>query len=98
MKENDSKWASAGHVQHEAILIGEIKSIIEEKQRFYYHRYIHVQSLRLQTETKLITVQKITPITKGFQKVSFKVGDTIKVYGMWKDNKFVFNEYVIEKR
>lgn len=98
MKENDSKWASTGHVQHEAILIGEIKSIIEEKQRFYYHRYIHVQSLRLQTETKLITVQKITHFTKGLQKVSFKVGDTIKVYGMWKDNKFVFNEYVIEKR
>ncbi|WP_026566342.1 hypothetical protein [Bacillus sp. UNC41MFS5] len=98
MKENDSKWANAGNVQHEAILTGEIKSIIEEKQRFYYHRYIHVQSLRLQTETKLITVQKITPLTKDFQKVSFKVGEVIRVYGKWEHNKFLFNEYISEKR
>jgi hypothetical protein len=98
MKENDTKWANAGHVQHEAILTGEIKSSIEEKQRFYYHRYIFVQSLKLQTETKLITVQKITPITKEFQRVPFNVGEVIRIYGKWNHSKFLFNEYKIEKR
>ncbi|MFP5111152.1 hypothetical protein ACSU64_02015 [Bacillaceae bacterium C204] len=98
MKMNDTKWANAGHVKQEAILKGEIKSIIEEKQRFYYHRYIYVQLLKLQTETKLITVQKIMPMTKDFQRVSFNVGEVIKVYGQWEHNKFIFNEYKIEKR
>ncbi|MEH7305307.1 hypothetical protein [Neobacillus drentensis] len=98
MKENDTKWALAGHVQQEAVVTGVIKSLIEEKQRFYYHRFIYVQSLKLQTETKFITIQKITPITKDFQIVSFKVGEYIRVYGKWEENKFLFNEYIIEKR
>jgi hypothetical protein len=98
MKENEAKWANAGRVKHEAIVTGEIKSINEEKQRFYYHRFIYVQTLKLQTPTKLIMVQKITPITKDFQKESFGVGDVIRVIGKWDHSKFLFNEYVIEKR
>jgi hypothetical protein len=98
MKENDTKWLKAGHVNHESFLTGEIKDISEEKQRFYYHRFIYVQSLKLQTETKLMTVQKITPITNNYHKDSFKVGEVIRVYGSWDNNKFLFNQYKIEKR
>ncbi|MFL6562238.1 MAG: hypothetical protein ACJ8MO_39830 [Bacillus sp. (in: firmicutes)] len=98
MREHDTKWLDTGHVQQEAIIIGEIKSIIEEKQRFYYHRYIYVQSLKLQTDTKLVTAQKITPITNTFNKESFKVGVVIRVYGKWDQNKFIFNQYKLEKR
>jgi hypothetical protein len=98
MKENDIKWLKAGHVNQEAILTGEIKDILEEKQRFYNHRYIYVQSLKLQTETKLITAQKITPVTTEFNKESFNVGEVIRVYGNWDNSKFLFNHYMIEKR
>ncbi|MDR7236161.1 hypothetical protein [Neobacillus drentensis] len=98
MRENDRKWLNSGSVNQEAILSGEIKDISEEKQRFYYHRYIYVQSLKLQTETKLITTQKITPVTNHFKKESFQVGDVIRVYGTWDNNKFLFNEYKVEKR
>lgn len=98
MKENDIKWLEAGHVHQEAILTGEIKDILEEKQRFYNHRYIYVQSLKLQTETKLITAQKITPVTTQFNKESFNVGEVLRVYGSWDNNKFLFNQYKIEKR
>jgi hypothetical protein len=98
MRENDTKWLKAGHVNQEAIIMGEIKDILEEKQRFYYHRYIYVQSLKLQTETKLMTAQKLTPITNNFNKDSFRVGEVIRVYGSWDNNKFLFNEYKVEKR
>ncbi|MEH7156094.1 hypothetical protein [Neobacillus drentensis] len=98
MNENDAKWASVGRVEHEAIVTGEIKSIVEEKQKFYNHRYIYVQTLKLQTESKIIIVQKITPITKDFHKEDFRVGDVIRVMGKWDNSKFLFTEYVIEKR
>ncbi|MEH7375728.1 hypothetical protein [Neobacillus drentensis] len=98
MKEHDTKWLDTCQVQQEAIITGEIKSIVEEKQRFYYHRYIYVQSLKLQTETKIVTAQKITPVTNNFNKVSFNVGDVIRLYGKWEQNRFIFNQYKIEKR
>jgi hypothetical protein len=98
MKEHDEKWVKAGDVTHEAVLTGEIKSIVEEKQRFYYHRYLYVQTLQLQTSTKLITAKKITPLTRNLIIESFTIGDIIRVYGSWESNKFLFNQYTIEKR
>ena len=56
--ENDRKWLETGNVRQEAVVTGEIKGITEEKQRFYYHRYIVVQSIKLQTSTKVITAIK----------------------------------------
>jgi hypothetical protein len=93
MKENDIKWLKAGEVQQEAILTGEIKSINEEKQRFYYHRYLFVQELKLQTKTKLIIVKKITPIEKNAKINAFTIGEYIRVYGGWKGNQFYFKHY-----
>jgi hypothetical protein len=98
MKEHDRKWIAVGDVHHEAILTGEIKSIEEEKERFYYHRYIYVQTIHLQTATKLITAKKITPLTKNLIKESFTIGDVVRLYGSWGNNKFLFNQYTIEKK
>lgn len=98
MKEHDRKWITAGDVSHEAVLTGEIKSIEEEKERFYYHRYIYVQTIQLQTATKLITAKKITPLTKYLIKENFAIGDVIRLCGSWENNKFVFNQYTIEKK
>lgn len=93
MRENDSKWLAAADVREEAILTGEIKSITEEKQRFYYHRYIFVQEIKLQTETKLIKAKKISPLQKNTQIDSFTIGDVIRVYGHWEGSNFHFNHY-----
>lgn len=98
MKEHDRKWITAGDVSHETVLTGEIKSIVEEKERFYYHRYIYVETIQLQTATKLITAKKITPLTKDLIKENFAIGDVIRLYGSWENNKFVFNQYTIEKK
>lgn len=93
MKEHDLKWLSAGNVRHEAVLIGQIKSVSEEKQRFYRHRFIFVQNIMLQTETKLVYIKKITPQTKNLNVESFKADDVIKVYGMWEGTQFIFNQH-----
>jgi hypothetical protein len=88
MKEQDIKWLATGQVPEEAIVTGEIKSSFDEKQKFYYNRYIYIQELKLQTETKLITVKKLTPITKDIKIEPFQVGEKILVYGRWQDQQF----------
>jgi len=92
-REQDRKWLASGDAKREAILIGEIKSISEEKQRFYYHRYIFVQELKLQTETKLVKMKKITPITTEAVFASFSIGEVVKVYGQWEGNEFHFQHF-----
>ncbi|MEH7334907.1 hypothetical protein V7161_19895 [Neobacillus drentensis] len=92
-KEHDKKWLSMSHVHPEAILTGEIKSIVEEKQRFYYHRYIFVQILQIQTDAKLITAKKITPIIESVITESFQIGEKIRVFGKWEGTKFLFSQY-----
>jgi hypothetical protein len=95
MKLNDSKWLAAAEVKKEAVLTGEIKSINREKQRFYYHRYILVYELTLQTESKLIKAKKIIPIKNNIELVTFSIGEVIRIYGSWEGNHFLFNEYQI---
>jgi hypothetical protein len=99
MKLNDSKWLATAEVKKEAVLTGEIKSVHQEKQRFYYHRYILVHELKLQTEWKLINVKKIIPIRNNTQIDTFSIGEVIRVYGCWEGNYFHFNEFeVIHKK
>jgi hypothetical protein len=95
MKLNDSKWLAAAEVSKEAVLTGEIRSINREKQRFYYHRYILVYEITLQTETKLIKAKKIIPLTNNFELDNFSIGEVIRIYGSWEGNHFHFNEYEI---
>lgn len=99
MKLNDSKWLASSEVRKEAILTGEIKSVTKEKQRFYYHRYILVYEIMLQTETKLVKIRKISPIKNDSKVETFSIGEVIQIYGCWEGRNFHFNEYqVIEKR
>jgi hypothetical protein len=97
MKEHDQKWLAAGDIAHEAVLKGIIKGVRADKQRFYYNRYLFVQTLSLQTDGKVITVKKITPLIRELNPDSFTVGDTIRVYGSWEGSTFLFNQYEIEK-
>lgn len=98
MKENDRIWLNFATLQEEAILSGTVLQILESKRRFYYHRYIHVIDLQLQTETKTISVKRITPYTKQTESVSLKVGDNVKLFGSWKENEFRFLRFEIIKK
>ena len=97
-KEQDEKWKKAGDVLQEAVVLGKLIEITEEKQRFYYHRHVIVQSIKLQTATKVITAVKTTPLTPHAKKDIFTVGETIRLYGSWEGSRFLFNNWVIEKR
>ncbi len=94
MKKQDQKWLETGQIPQESVVTGQVKSISETKQRFYYNRYIYVQEVRLQTNTKLITIKKITPLTKGAIIETFKIGEVIRVYGRWNNNQLYFNHFV----
>lgn len=93
MKEHEEKWLAIGKVRQEAVLSGEIKSTAIEKQRFYYHRYIYVQTLKLQTATKLITAKKITPITKDIKLSTFYEGEVLRIYGCFEGTTFFFDHF-----
>ncbi|MDR6998032.1 hypothetical protein [Neobacillus niacini] len=93
MKKQDTKWLSLENIRQEAVAAGEIKSIFEEKQRYYYHRYIFVQEIKLQTETRQINVKKITPLTKTAVIETFQVGEFLKVYGCWENSHLVFSHF-----
>ena len=94
MKKQEQKWLEIGQVPLESVISGKIKSISETKQRFYYHRFLYVQEIKLQTNTKLITAKKITPLTKGVIIDTFHSGEMIKAYGRWKNNQFYFNQFL----
>jgi hypothetical protein len=93
MKEQDKKWLACSQIAQESVLVGKIKSITTEKQRFYYHRYNYVQEMRLQTETKLVTIKKSTPITNNVRIEPFEMEETIRVYGRWEGPHFLFSYF-----
>lgn len=97
-KEQDREWLEAGNVHDESVITGEIKDISEEKQRFYYHRFIIVQNIKLQTSSKMVTAVKKTPLTPNVKIDTFMQGETIRLYGTWEGSQFVFNKWIIEKR
>ncbi|MGJ7910557.1 hypothetical protein [Neobacillus sp. LXY-1] len=96
MKEHDAKWLATAEVPHEAIVKGKILNVREEKQRYYYHRYILVQILQLQTNAKTITAKKTSPIHKNMKKDVFNPGDVILLYGSWTNHHFLFSDFRIE--
>jgi hypothetical protein len=93
MEEHDIKWLAAGEVKQEAMLTGEIKSINEEKQRFYYHRYLYVQEIKLQSDSKIVKVRKVTPIRKNIIIEPFTIGEVIRIYGSWRGSYFHFSKF-----
>lgn len=96
-KQYYEKWLSAGNVFKEAVITGEIISITEEKERFYYEHFIFIQTLNLRAGPKIVQARKITPMTETMCKHSFAAGQMIRVYGTWRGKRFIFQDYEITK-
>ncbi|RDU38455.1 hypothetical protein DRW41_02505 [Neobacillus piezotolerans] len=97
-KENEKKWLQTATAEEEAIVFGEVLSVIEEKQRFYYHRYIFVQELAVRTEGRQVKAKIITPLTKGVAIKGYHAGQTVRIYGCWEKNWFHANRVeIVEK-
>ncbi|KON89221.1 hypothetical protein AF332_22040 [Sporosarcina globispora] len=89
MRESYEEWDSLNTVPEEAIISGEVVHISESRQRFYYYRYIHVLELAIQSkEKKYSKIKKITPMMKSAKIPSVAIGDSVHLYGNWKDDFF----------
>lgn len=91
MKEHKEKWLQLENVLEESIILGTVKEIKIEKQRYYYHLYVQVVELLLQTKNQTIRVQRILPYQKTEPPFTYRIGDDVQLYGNWKENKFRFN-------
>jgi len=88
------KWLALEDVYEEATILGKIQQISERKERYYYHRYVHVLEITLVSNNTANVVTKLTPIAKGKDlSYDFQIGDTIRVYGNWKEGYFRFKRY-----
>jgi hypothetical protein len=97
IKENEQNWLNLTNIVEEAIVSGKIIQIDETRKRFYYHRYIDVIYIQLQTDTKMIYVKRITPAIKQKDSITLKIGDHVRLYGNWQENEFQFLRFDIIK-
>ena len=94
MQENYEEWVKLEDISEEALVSGKIIDVHEHKERFYYHRFNHVSVLKVHTGVKELTVKKITPIRKGNSLPVFKAGETVHLYGNWKEGYFAINRAI----
>ncbi|WP_059170022.1 hypothetical protein [Bacillus sp. FJAT-27445] len=90
-KENEKRWLQTATANEEAVVNGTITSIFQEKQRFYYHRYIIVQELMIKADMGQIKAKIITPLTKVAAIKDYRVGQELRIYGSWEKNWFHAN-------
>jgi hypothetical protein len=94
MQENYEQWIKLEDIPEEAIVSGKIIEVSEHKERFYYHRFNHVSVLKIDTGGKKVVVKKLTPLRKGSKPTEFKEGDSLHLYGNWKDEYFAINRAI----
>ncbi|PLR97409.1 hypothetical protein [Bacillus sp. T33-2] len=88
IRENHEKWLQLEHVPEEAVITGKILELTEARERFYYHRFNHVLNIKVQTDDKILTVKKITPIREGATFPEITPGEHVRFYGNWKEGYF----------
>lgn len=101
LQSHTEQWLALEQVYEEAIVTGKIHQINIRKERFYYHRYVHIVELTLINNQTTTLVSKITPIVKGkfLTNDDFQLGNEVRVYGNWKEGHFRFGRYeIIQKK
>lgn len=93
MKVKEREWLTIGDVRDEAILTGKVVSTRHEKQRFYYHRYILVQEIRIQTDTGIQIAKKMIPFKQENNLQEFLEGESVRLIGSWDRNFFLFERF-----
>ncbi|MBT2687902.1 hypothetical protein J7I93_06895 [Bacillus sp. ISL-47] len=97
LRESYEKWSDLNNVSEEAIISGKIVHISAFKQRYYYHRYVHVLDLTIQSSgNKLLKVKKRTPLMKDAALPSVNVGDTVHLYGNWREEYFHVSRILVK--
>lgn len=92
-KESHQKWLDLKNLHEEAIISGEVVNIEVNRKKFYYNRYVHVTDIQLKTNSKSINVKRVIPIINEVEPCQLKIGDSVRLYGNWKENEFRFLRY-----
>jgi hypothetical protein len=98
MQENYEEWVKLEVIPEEAIVSGIIIEVNERKERFYYHRFNHISTLKVHTGVKELIVKKVTPLRKGAAILVFKEGESVHLYGNWNEGQFSINRVVKQKQ
>ncbi|MFS0861358.1 hypothetical protein [Fredinandcohnia sp. 179-A 10B2 NHS] len=94
-KKFEENWEALENIKEEAIINGRVINKSEEKQRFYYHKFIYVTELKVKTPTTTVNAKCILPVKEDFTAPTINVGDEIKCIGEWKEDSFRFIHYNI---
>lgn len=91
MKDHKEQWLQLDNVTEESILSGIIKDIREEKQRFYYHYFMQVIEITLQTEFKQVKARKVSPYKKGMAPFHVNINEHVRLFGKYEKEYFIIN-------
>ncbi|MGN7298433.1 hypothetical protein [Ferdinandcohnia sp. SAFN-114] len=94
-KKYEESWKDLEKVNEEAVIKGRIISKNEEKQRYYYHKFVHVTELKIKTSTGIIKAKRIIPLRGEYKPAQINLGDEISCIGEWTKDHFQFNKYQI---
>lgn len=96
-KKFEEKWDFLNYVKEEAIVSGRVIHKSEEKQRFYYHKFVYVTELQIQSGSKMINAKQIMPIENTFQPPDIMIGDEIKCIGEWEHTYLRFVHFQVKR-
>lgn len=94
-KKYEESWKALENINEEAVIKGRVISKNEEKQRYYYHKFVLVTELKIKTATGIIKAKRIIPLRDGHTPAQIKIGDEISCIGEWKKDYFQFYKYHI---
>ncbi|MFT4416094.1 hypothetical protein ACLM5H_19720 [Fredinandcohnia humi] len=95
-KQFEENWNALVEVKEEAAIHGKIISKTEEKQRFYYHKFVLVTEIIIKSGISTITAKRILPIKESINhSLTLNIGDEITCIGEWKEDYFQFIQYKI---
>ncbi|WP_096154760.1 MULTISPECIES: hypothetical protein [Bacillus] len=93
IKKQKKRWLSVSEVKEESILDGVIKGISNKRERFYYHYFIKITEIKLSHQNKIVSTQIKMPDTPDWQQPTLKVGDQLRLIGLWHENVFIVSRW-----
>lgn len=97
MRESHEKWLQLKNVPEEAVISGLIVQLSKNKQRFSNNRFVYVLDIKIQTDHSYVNVKKIIPLEKDAEIPALKPGDSVRVFGNWKQDYFLINRIEIKE-
>jgi hypothetical protein len=97
MKKNEAEWIALASIPEESFIQGTVLEVHGERERFYYHRFNHVLTIKIQSGNNIFFCQKVTPLIGEVDIPHVRIGGSVVLYGNWKTGSFRINRIIICK-